>query len=107
MSAQIRKPTGVLGAITGLVGFSALGGLLVAAMVAPALAVTSVTATSSIGLFENLPDYIELGSQSQRNTIMAMRDGQPVKIAQVFHQNREEVAWDERLPVRQGCRGRR
>ena len=85
----------MLGAITGLVGFSALGGLLVAAMVAPALAVTSVTATSSIGLFENLPDYIELGSQSQRNTIMAMRDGQPVKIAQVFHQNREEVAWDD------------
>ena len=93
MSAQMRKPAGVLGAIAGLVGFSVLGGVLVTAMVAPALAVTSVTATSSIGVFENLPDYIALGIQSQRNTLYALRDGNQVPFAQVFNQNREEVSW--------------
>ncbi|MCU1546455.1 MAG: penicillin-binding protein [Homoserinimonas sp.] len=95
MSAQISKPGGFLGALLGLLGLSVLAGLLVTAMVAPALAVTGAAAKSGIDLFENLPDYIELDAQSQKNTILAYQGGQPVEIAEVFYQNREEISWDE------------
>lgn len=98
MPAQNVKPSGVLGGIVGLLGFGALAGLLVATMVTPALAVTSATAKSTIGLFENLPAFIELGTQSQQNEIYAMRDGQPVKIATIFKDNRKEVTWEQVSP---------
>ncbi len=94
MSAQISKPVGVLGALAGLVGFSALAGVLVTAMITPALAVTSMTATSTVGIFEDLPEHLEFGQLSQRNSLWATQGGQPVKFAEVFDQNRQEVEWD-------------
>ncbi len=94
MSAQKSKPVTVLGAFLGLVGFSTLAGLLVAAMVTPALAVTSMTASNTVGIFEDLPDAITINQQSQRNTLWATQGGQAVPFAQVFDQNREEVTWD-------------
>jgi membrane peptidoglycan carboxypeptidase len=98
MSAQKSKPVGVLGAVLGLIGFSALAGVLVTAMVTPALAVTSMTAKNSIGVFENLPDFIKIGDQSQQNQIYAMLDGKPVQIATTYKQNRKEVTWDNVSP---------
>ncbi len=95
MSAQNSRPAGILGAILGLVGFSALAGVLVTAMVTPALAVTSLTAKNSIGVFENLPDFIQIGSLSQQNEIYANSGGKPVKIASVYKQNRQEAAWGD------------
>jgi len=102
MSAQKTRPRGVFTAIIGLVGFSALAGLLVTVMVAPALAVTSVTASSTISIFDNLPEAIEIGSQPQQNQIFAIKgtkdDGTPkyVKIATVYgNQNREELSWEQ------------
>jgi membrane peptidoglycan carboxypeptidase len=94
MSAQKSKPSGVLGGLIGLVGFSVLAGVLVTAMITPALAVTSTVAKGAIGIFDNLPDYIRIGEQSQRNEIYALRGGAPVQIATVYDQNRQEVAWD-------------
>ncbi|HEY8913254.1 transglycosylase domain-containing protein [Lacisediminihabitans sp.] len=94
MSALKVKPSGVIGGLIGLVGFSVLAGVLVTAMVTPALAVTSSAAKGAIGLFDNLPDYIQIGGQSQRNEIYALRAGAPVPIATVYDQNRQEVAWD-------------
>ena len=94
MSAQNPKPGGAFGAFLGLIGLSALAGILVTAMVTPALAVTSVTANSTVGIFEDLPDYLEIGQLSQRNTLWATQGGQPVKFAQVYDQNRQEVGWD-------------
>ena len=91
-------PSGVFGGFVGLVGFSILAGILVTAMVTPALAVTSVAAKNTIGIFENLPDYITIGGQAQRNEIFANRGGQPVQIAAVYSQNREDVAWDNVSP---------
>ena len=91
-------PSGVFGGFVGLVGFSVLAGILVTAMVTPALAVTSVAAKSTIGIFEDLPDYITIGGQAQRNEIYANRGGQPVQIAAVYSQNREDVDWDNVSP---------
>ena len=94
MSAQNSKSVGVLGAIAGLIGFSALAGVLVTAMVTPALAVTSMTAKSTVSVFDELPDYLTINQQSQRNTLYGLKQGEQIPFAQVFHQNREEVGWD-------------
>src|SRR5690606_13233446 len=46
MSAQKRTVGGVFGAIAGMLGFSAIAGVLVTVMVTPAIAVTGMTATT-------------------------------------------------------------
>ena len=92
------KPSGVIGGVIGLLGFSVLAGILVTAMVAPAIAITSVTAQGSIDIFENLPDSIKIGSPSQQNQIFAMRGGEPEKIATIYKQNRQVVKWEEVSP---------
>jgi membrane peptidoglycan carboxypeptidase len=93
MSAQKQKPSGALGGLAGFLGFSVIAGVLVTAMVTPALAVTSVAANNTMGIFENLPSIISIGTQSQRNVIYGMKDGAPVEIATTYKQNRQEVAW--------------
>jgi membrane peptidoglycan carboxypeptidase len=98
MSAQKLKPTSVLGGLVGFVGFSVLAGVLVTAMITPALAVTSVAASNTIGIFENLPDFIQIGEQSQQNTIYANRGGKPEVIASIYKQNRKEVGWNDVSP---------
>jgi membrane peptidoglycan carboxypeptidase len=96
MSAQKTKPSGVFGAIAGLLGLSVLAGVLVTAMVTPAIAVTGLTAQSSIGIFNSLPDYLTIDAQSQKNTIYTLDNNQePVEVASIYYQNREEIAWEE------------
>ncbi|MCA9179116.1 MAG: transglycosylase domain-containing protein, partial [Planctomycetales bacterium] len=88
----------MLSAIGGLLSLSALAGVLITAMVTPALAVTSMTANASIGVFEALPDYMEIGTLSQKNVLWATRDGKYVPFAEVYKHNREEVSWDQVSP---------
>lgn len=99
MSAQNQKASGVIGAIGGMLGLSALAGLLVTVMVTPALAVTGMAASNTIGIFEGLPDYIKINEQSQRNVLYAQNTVNPedgyTAIATVYAENREEVAWDD------------
>ena len=99
MSAQNQKASGVIGAIAGMLGLSALAGVLVTVMVTPALAVTGMAASNTIGIFEGLPEYIRINEQTQRNALYANNTANPddgfVQIATVFAENREEVAWDE------------
>ncbi|CAN5554531.1 transglycosylase domain-containing protein [soil metagenome] len=100
MSAQNSPRRGIFSAIAGLLGFSVLSGLLVTVMVTPALAVTGITASSTIGIFDSLPEYIEIGQQPERNTIYAVssREGSErgyFPIATIYDQNRQEVTWDE------------
>ncbi|UBQ01560.1 transglycosylase domain-containing protein [Curtobacterium sp. TXMA1] len=94
-SASRTKPVSAIGAFVGFVGFSALAGLLVTIGVTPAIAVAGVTTTSTIGVFESLPEYIEIGDLPQRNEIYAYSNGQPVKLATVYDQNREELQYDQ------------
>ncbi|TQO19407.1 membrane peptidoglycan carboxypeptidase [Rhodoglobus vestalii] len=100
MSAQKNPRRGVVSALAGLIGFSALSGVLITAMVAPALAVTGVTASSTIGIFDGLPDYLEIGQQPERNTLYAQFTGKGnvdgyYPIATIYDQNRQEVGYDE------------
>ncbi|MBX3194100.1 MAG: transglycosylase domain-containing protein [Microbacteriaceae bacterium] len=79
-------------AIFGTIGFSALAGVLATVMVAPAIAVTGITANNTIGIFESLPDYIQINAGHQQNEIVAIdKNGDYFHIATIFDQNREEV----------------
>jgi membrane peptidoglycan carboxypeptidase len=100
MSAQKTPRRGVFSALAGLIGFSALSGVLITAMVAPALAVTGITASSTIGIFDGLPDYLEIGQQPERNTLYAQYTGEGnvdgyYPIATIYDQNRQEVGYDQ------------
>jgi membrane peptidoglycan carboxypeptidase len=97
--AKNVRPSGGFAGLVGVVGLGILAGVLVTTMITPALATTSVAAKSTIGVFENLPDFIQLGTQSQQNQFYANRDGQPVLIATTFKENRKEVKWDEVSPL--------
>lgn len=96
MSAQNSPRRGVFAGIAGLLGFSVLSGLLVTVMVAPALAVTGITASSTISMLDSLPEYIQIGQQPERNTIYATYTGSGntggyYPIATIYDQNRQEV----------------
>lgn len=88
------KRIGVFGSALGMLFFSVLAGLLVAALAVPSIIVVSRGTNFGVGYFDSLPDYLTLDQQSQRNTIYANRDGQPVPIATIYDQNREVVGWD-------------
>ncbi|WP_395243841.1 transglycosylase domain-containing protein [Agromyces sp. MMS24-K17] len=83
-------------AALGLLGMSALAGLLVTAAVTPAIAVTGMAANSGISLFEGIPGYLDVGELSEKTDIYATRsDGSTVLLASFFDENREEVGWDQ------------
>jgi membrane peptidoglycan carboxypeptidase len=91
-----RSPGGVLSALVALVATSAIAGLLVTVSLTPVLAVSGVTASSTIGTFTNLPDYLAIEPLAQRSNIYATRsDGTPVLLATLYDQNRVEVGWDD------------
>ena len=104
MSAKNISPRGFFSALVGMLGFSVIAGVLVTVMVTPALAVTGIAATNTIGIFDSLPEFIEIGQQPQQNEIFVTNgkndDGTTkyVSIAVVFDQNREEVSWDNVSP---------
>lgn len=96
MPAQKKTASSLFGAVIGTLGFSALAGVLVTVMVAPALAVTGMTANNTIGIFESLPEYMVIGQQHEQNEILAKNaDGSDFHIATVYDQNRDEVSLDE------------
>ena len=82
-------------AFGGLAVASIVAGVLVATSLTPIVAVTAVTGRDSLNAFDSLPSEIELGGTSQRNQIFATRDGAPVKIADIYDQNRKDLAWDQ------------
>ena len=96
--AQDLRRSALPKALGGLIGFSVLAGILVTAMVTPALAVTSQVTKAGIGVFDNMPDYVALSAQSQQNVVYANRGGAPVPIATIYSQNRQEVAADQISP---------
>ena len=100
MSAQKPRPKGLFSAIAGLLSFSVLAGILVTVLVTPALAVTGITASSTIGIFDSLPEFIEIDQQPERNELFASYTGEGnvdgyLRIATIYNQNRQEVGWDD------------
>ncbi len=96
MPAPNSSASSLLTAGLGIVGFSALAGLLAAVMVAPAVAVGGITANNTVGIFDSLPDYITLSQQREANEIIAKNpDGSDFHIATVFDQNRQSIPLDQ------------
>jgi membrane peptidoglycan carboxypeptidase len=95
MSAQNTPRGPMLPAVLGMIAFSAVAAVLVTASVTPMIAVSSVTAQSAIGIFNNLPSYISIGKLPGPNTIYALSAGKEVPVATIFDENRQQVAWDK------------
>jgi len=105
MPAQKSTASSLFTAIAGTLGFSALAGVLVTVMVAPAVAVTGIAANNTVGIFNDLPEYIELDPGSQQNTIVLRNPAVAeddvdnpdyyITVATIYKQNREEVELDQ------------
>jgi membrane peptidoglycan carboxypeptidase len=81
--------------LLGFIALSAVAGVLAAAAVTPAVALTGSAADSTIGLFDGLPEYIKVDPLAQASTMYATSGGKPVAIASFYSQNRIEVGWND------------
>ncbi len=84
----------MLGAAGAFIGMSVVAGLLVTAAVTPAIAVTGLAANNSIGVFEGLPEYLNVDQLAQPTTIYAKNGDQDVALATFYSQNRLPVAFN-------------
>jgi membrane peptidoglycan carboxypeptidase len=84
-----------LAALTGGVSLSVLAGVLIAAMLTPLVSLAGATVNTTVGVFDSLPEFIEINRQPQQNRIFAMSNNEPVQIATIFDQNREEISWEQ------------
>lgn len=96
MSEQKSRAGGALGGFLGLVGMSAVAGVLVAAAVTPAIALSGVAVNSSINMFEQLPGYLAPTDLAESSNIYVTNtDGSNRKLATFYDQNRQVVQWDQ------------
>jgi len=102
MPENSPRRTSAISSFFGLIGMATLAGVIVTAMVAPAIAVTGVATNSAIGVFDSLPEFIDIGEQAQKNTLWAMRTNDPadgyIRIAELYWQDREEITLDQMSP---------
>ncbi|WES64720.1 transglycosylase domain-containing protein [Microbacter sp. GSS18] len=95
-----RTASGVLGGLAGLVGLSAVAGVLISATVTPAIAVSGAAASSAITMFDNLPSVLDIDKLMLPTTIYAKdEDGEWQELTQFYDQNRSPVEFDEITPV--------
>ena len=92
MGQNQRTFGGALGGLIGIIGMSAVAGVLITVGITPALAVSSMATASTINAFENMPNYLKIDELSQVSTIYAMpASGVPYELASFYDQNRVEV----------------
>ncbi|GAA1765635.1 transglycosylase domain-containing protein [Agromyces humatus] len=92
--AETRTPVGVIGGLIGLVAASTAVAALVVAAATPAIAMVGLAASGTIGMFDNLPGYLEIDELSEKSNIYAIgNDKKPVLLASFYDQNRVEVSW--------------
>jgi membrane peptidoglycan carboxypeptidase len=96
-----RTATGVLGGLAGLVGLSAAAGVLIAATITPAVAITSTAAERAITMFDNLPSSLEIDKLMVPSNFYATdpATGQPVLLTKFLEQDRTPVSFDQINPV--------
>ncbi|KQO62933.1 transglycosylase domain-containing protein [Curtobacterium sp. Leaf261] len=82
------------GALLLFVVMSALAGVLVAVAVTPAVAISGQGVSGAAAFFEDLPSYLDVQAPQQVSTIYAKQDGQDVKIASFYAENRTSVQSD-------------
>jgi len=100
MPQKNRTVKSVLGGLLGLVGLSVVAGLLVTASITPVLAMTGISGSTALSLFEKLPENLKVNAPMEQSTIYATgADGNPVALASFYEQNRVPVNYDQIAPV--------
>ncbi|MGK3951119.1 transglycosylase domain-containing protein [Microbacterium sp. I2] len=101
MPDKNRTASGVLGGLAGLVGLSAVAGVLIAATVTPAVAITGTAAERAITMFDNLPSVLEIEKLMLPTTLWTMNHdtGQYEEWTKFYDQNRSPVEFDQIAPV--------
>src|SRR6478609_2087856 len=102
MPDKNRTASGVLGGLAGLVGLSAVAGILVAATVTPAIALSGAAASSAITMFDNLPSVLDIDKLMLPTTLWVKSDPTKddyVEMTQFYDQNRSPVEYNEINPV--------
>ncbi|REJ05914.1 PASTA domain-containing protein [Microbacterium bovistercoris] len=95
-----RTVKGVLGGLLGLVGLSAVAGLLVTATVTPAIAMAGYTGSQALTLFDELPSYLKPSEPMAPTTIYANdTNGKPFKLATFYEQNRTPITFSQLSPT--------
>jgi membrane peptidoglycan carboxypeptidase len=70
---------------------SALAGMLVGVAVTPGVAVAGEGTSGAVSFFEDLPSYLDIQTPQQVSSVYATKDGQQVKIASFYAENRTNV----------------
>ncbi|MFJ4222684.1 transglycosylase domain-containing protein [Microbacterium sp. NPDC089695] len=100
MPTKNRTVKGALGGVLGLVGLSAVAGLLVTASVTPVLAMTGIAGSQALTIFEKLPAKLDVTAPMEQSTIYATKsDGTSVELASFYEQNRIPVTFEQINPV--------
>jgi len=96
MPLSKRKASGVLGGLLGLIGLSAVAGVLITATVTPAVAVTSAAATGAIDMFNNLPSVLKIDKMILPSKIYYTDSkGKNKLMATYYDQNRKPVTFKQ------------
>lgn len=96
-----RTASGVLGGLAGLVGLSAVAGVLIAATVTPAVALTGTAAERAITMFDNLPSALDIEKLMLPTTFLTKNPdtGEYEEWTKFYDQNRSPVEFDQIAPV--------
>ena len=78
-----------------LFGLSSLAGLLSLALLLPFIWLGGLGVSATVGIFQNLPDFIKPVNAAEASNIYAIKDGKPVQVARFFNENRISVGFDE------------
>jgi membrane peptidoglycan carboxypeptidase len=101
MPQKNRTVKGVLGGLLGLVGLSAVAGLLVTTSVTPVLAMAGIAGNSAVTLFEDLPANLDVNAPMEQSTIYATNPdtGENIVLASFYEQNRVPVTYEQLSPT--------
>ncbi|WP_258065547.1 hypothetical protein [Rathayibacter tritici] len=90
---------GAVGGAIGIVAMSVVARVLVAASLTPAIALSGMAAGNTVQMFDNLPEYLEIGDLAEKSNVSAKdSSGGDVLLASFSAQNRVEVGWDDISP---------
>ncbi len=96
MPQKNRTVKGVLGGLLGLVGLSAVAGILVTATVTPAIAVVGSAGSNALKIFDSLPNNLDVTAPMEPSAMWATGlDGNPVQLATFYEQIRTQVSFDQ------------
>ncbi|PPI51631.1 transglycosylase domain-containing protein [Rathayibacter iranicus] len=98
-TSVVKTIGGALAGFVGIVAMSVVAGVLVAASITPAIALSGMAASDAVEMFDNLPEYLEIGTLAEKSDVYAKdASGGDVLLASFYAQNRVQVGWEEISP---------